>query len=98
MTALPVDVALTVVAAGVDPSLPGDCLVDALRRAIADRGGYLTGPVAGDGGFVVELLSPDRVAFAGRSEELALTWCLVYLMGERGELGACALRYCRSAQ
>ena len=82
------EVALAVAAAGVDPSLPGDCLVDALRRAIGERRGYVGGLVVGDAGFIVELVYPERMTFAGRTEELALAWCLVYLMGERGELGA----------
>lgn len=88
MTALPTDVALAVAAAGVDINLPGDGLIGALRSAIADRGGYFDGPVIGDVGFVVELLSPVRMTFEGRTEELALAWCLIYLMGERDEIGA----------
>jgi len=91
MTALPGAVALAVAGAGVDPDLHGDGLLDALYRAIADRGGYVHGPVVGDTGFVVELLVPDRATFAGRTEELALAWALLFLMGERGEIGACGV-------
>src|SRR4051794_1691446 len=86
------DVALAVAAAGVDPTLPGDCLIDALRRAIADSRGYFAGPLVGDIGFTVELLHPERMTFEGRTEELAPAWCLLYLMGERGEIGACGFR------
>src|SRR5215208_6681934 len=71
MTALPVDVALAVAGAGVDPDLHGDGLVDALRRTIADRGGSVHGPVVGDTGFGVELRAPHRAAFSGRTEERA---------------------------
>jgi hypothetical protein len=92
MTALPIDLALAVAAAGVDINLADEQLEHALRGAIADRSGYLDGPLVGDAGFTVELLSPERMTFAGRTEELALAWCLIYLMGERGEIGTVSLR------
>jgi len=78
--------------AGIDANLPGDCLIDSLRSALADRSGSITGPVVGDDGSTVELLSPERVTFAGRTEELALAWCLVFLMGERGEIETVSVR------
>jgi hypothetical protein len=43
-----------------------------------DRRGYLDGPIVGDVGFTVELLHPQRLTFEGRTEELALAWCLLY--------------------
>jgi hypothetical protein len=87
MTMLPVDVALTVAGAGVDVELSGDHLVAALRRAIADRRGSLGDVVLGDVGWSVQLLSPARVTFHARTEELAYAWALIDLMGETGEIG-----------
>jgi len=89
--ALPVDVVLVLARAGVNPNLPGDCLIHALRCVIADRRGYIAGPVVVDAGFTVELLYPERVTFEARTEELALAWVLLFLMGERGEIGAPSL-------
>ena len=34
------------------------------------------------------LLAPVRLTFEVRTPELALAWCLLYLGGVRGELGA----------
>lgn len=87
MCALPIDVALTLAAAGVDFNLSEDELSVAIRSAIAGRGGYHTEPELTDIGYRVELLHPDRVAFEGRTPEMALAWCLFYLMSEHGEIG-----------
>lgn len=68
--------------------LPKRHLQRALRRAIADRRGYID--VDDDEvGWVVFLLSPDRAEFRGDTLCHALNWCLVWLMEEEfsgGEL------------
>lgn len=85
--ALPTDVALTIASAGVPLDAPGDELERAIRHAIADRRGYFDGPRATGIGFEVELLFPVQESFEGATPELALAWCLIYLMVELGELG-----------
>jgi hypothetical protein len=75
MTALPKDVALAVARAGIDLELNEDALAEAMRSAIADRRGYVDVEVA-ETGWRVELLAPARMAFEGRTRELALAWCL----------------------
>lgn len=87
MTALPIDVAHAVAAAGVDPERDDDDLRNALLGAIADRRGYIGAITVEEIGWTVELLSPVRASFEGRTRELALAWVLIYLMGEGGELG-----------
>lgn len=84
---LPTDVALALSSAGISTTLPDDELAAAIRSAIADRGGYLDTISVTDIGFQVELLAPEGMTFEGRSPELALAWCLIYLLGERGEIG-----------
>lgn len=82
---LPTDLRLALASAGIsitDPDLAG-----AITRAIGERRGYVTDPEFGDTGFVVELLHPHRASFEGRTEAIALAWCLIYLMGETGEIG-----------
>jgi hypothetical protein len=76
---LPRDLADTVAWAGVDPTLTGRELQDALRRAIATRRGYCDWTVD-HAGWVVTLLSPEEETFYGRTLEEALAWCLVWLM------------------
>lgn len=85
--ALPNDVALTLSSAGISTTLTDDELAAAIRSAIANRRGYLGDITCTDTGFRIELLSPARMVFEARSPELALAWCLIYLMGERGEIG-----------
>jgi hypothetical protein len=87
MTALPTDVALAVARAGIDFELDEESLSEALRRAIADRGGYFDGPELFDSGWRVEWLAPVRTVFNGRTRELALARCLIFPMGESGEIG-----------
>ena len=41
-------------------------------------------------GWVVDLLSPDRQRFFGRTLEEALAWCLVWLMADEWGIGAFA--------
>src|SRR5215207_5980249 len=72
------DLAGTVAYAGVDPTLEGRALQDALRAAIATRGGYCWWDVD-HAGWVVTLDSP-REQFSGRTLEEGLAWCLVWLM------------------
>ena len=76
---LPADLAAAVARAGVDPTLPPRALQDALKGAIADRGGYAAWDVD-HAGWVVGLLRPEREAFRGPTLEAALAWCLVWLM------------------
>jgi hypothetical protein len=70
--------------AGVNLTLDGCTLQDALRRAIATRRGSCSWPVD-HAGWVVTLLSPDEQEFDGKTFEEALAWCLVWLMAP--ELG-----------
>ena len=76
---LPRDLAGTVAHAGVDPTLEGRALHDALRAAIATGRGSCWGD--GDrAGWVVTLHSPEEQDFSGKMLEEALAWCLVWLM------------------
>jgi hypothetical protein len=81
---LPRDLAVTVAHAGVDPTLEGRALQDALRRAITTRRGYCSWTVD-HAGWVVTQHSPDEQDFYGKTLEEALAWCLVWLMAP--ELG-----------
>ena len=78
------DLAGAVAQAGVDPTLDGRALQDALRRAIATRRGYCSWTVD-HAGWVVTLHSPEEQDFYGPTLEEALAWCLVWLMAP--ELG-----------
>ena len=82
---LPRDLAGTVAQAGVDPTLEGRALQDALRRAIATRGGYCSWTVD-HASWIATLHSPDQQDFYGKTLEDALAWCLVWLMA-KGTLG-----------
>ena len=73
------DLAGAVAQAGVDPTLEGRALQDALRCAIATRRGYCSWDID-YAGWVVTLHSPDEQEFHGRTLEEALAWCLVWLM------------------
>ncbi len=81
---LPRDLAGTVAHAGVDPTLAGRALQDALRRSIATRRGHCSWTVD-HAGWVVTLHSPEEQDFSGKTLEEALAWCLVWLMAP--ELG-----------
>ena len=70
--------------AGVDPTLEGRALQDALLREIAARRGYCWWDVD-HAGWVVTLSSPEEQTFYGRTLEEGLAWCLVWLMAP--ELG-----------
>ncbi len=72
----------------VDPTSEGRALQDALRRAIATRGGSCWWDVD-HAGWVVTLDRPERHEFYGRTLEEALAWCLVWLMakGTPGDWG-----------
>ena len=62
---------------------------DGLRRAIADRCGYVDWDYD-DQGWVVFLLSPERESFRGATVQEALAWCLVWLMVEEFSGGTLA--------
>jgi hypothetical protein len=81
---LAADLAVAVAQAGVDPTLDGRALQDALRSAIATRRGYCSWDVD-HAGWVVTLHSPEEQDFYGKTLEEALAWCLVWLMAP--ELG-----------
>jgi hypothetical protein len=78
------DLTGTVAQAGVNPTLEGRALQDALRREIAHRRGYCWWDVD-DAGWVVTLHSREEHDFYGKTLEEALAWCLVWLMAP--ELG-----------
>ena len=69
----------TVAHAGVDSTLEGRALQDALRAAIASRHGSCWWDVD-HAGWVVTLSSPEERTFYGKTLEEALAWCLVSLM------------------
>ena len=64
--------------AGVDPTLEGRALQDALRRAIAMRHGYCSWDVD-HASWVVTLHSPDEHDFYGKTLEEGLAWRLGWL-------------------
>ena len=66
----------TVAYAGVDPTLEGRALQDALRAVIATRGGACWWDVD-HAGRVVTLSSPEEQTFYGKTPEEGLTSCLV---------------------
>jgi hypothetical protein len=76
---LPRDLAGTVAYTGIDPTLEGRALQDALRREIAHRRGYCSWTVD-HVSWVVTLHSPEEEVFYGKTLEEALAWCLVWLM------------------
>jgi hypothetical protein len=78
------DLAGTVAHAGVDPTLEGRALQDALRKAIATRRGYCSWTVD-HASWVVTLHSHEEQDFYGKTLAEALAWCLVWLMAT--ELG-----------
>jgi hypothetical protein len=67
--------------AGVDPTLEGRALQDALGVAVATRGGSCSWDVD-HAGWVVTLSSPERQEFYGRTLEEALACSLVLLMAK----------------
>jgi hypothetical protein len=78
---LPADLAATVARAGVDPTADRRSVQEGLRRAIADRSGYVDWAYD-EQGWVVFLLHPEREAFRGATLQEALAWALVWLMVE----------------
>ena len=79
------DLACAIAQAGVDPTMEGRALQDALQRAIAAHRGYCSWTVD-HAGWVVTLHSPEEHDFYDRTLEEALAWCLVWLMAP--ELGS----------
>src|SRR5215208_3847967 len=73
------DLAGTVAYAGVDPTLEGRALQDALRAAIAHRRGYCWWTVD-HASWVVTLYSPEEHDCSDTTREEALAWCRVWLM------------------
>lgn len=85
---MPVDLAGAIARAGVDVTQPERQLEDAIRDAIAERRGYIDGWDFTRKGWCVKLLFPEREDFFGAHLAIALGWCLVWMMGTTGELGA----------
>lgn len=77
---LPTDLSSAVARVGVDATLAPRPEQDALKRAIADRHGYVVWDVD-HAGWVVDLLSPDHERFHGRTLEEALVWLMVEELG-----------------
>ena len=73
------ELAGTIAQAGVDPTLEGRAMQDALLSAIGDRRGYLSWDL-GETGWLVFLHHPEEQTFSGQTLEEALAWCLVWLM------------------
>lgn len=80
------DLGAAIAQAGVDPTLEGRALQDAIRSAIADRRGYLSWDVD-HAGWVAMLHHPEEQTFHGRTLEEALAWCLVWLMAPEIGIG-----------
>ena len=78
------DLVGAVAQAGVDPTLKGHALQDALRSAIAIRRGYCSWDVD-HASWVVTLHSPEEQDFSGKTLEEGLAWWLAWLMAP--ELG-----------
>jgi hypothetical protein len=78
------DLSGAIAQAGVNPTLEGRALQDALRSAIATRRGYCDWTVD-HAGWAVVLYHPKEQTFYGKTLEEALAWCLVWLMAP--ELG-----------
>src|SRR5688500_12582860 len=84
---LAADLAGAVAAAGVDPTLEGRALQDALRPAIATRRGYCSWTVD-QLSWVVTLHSPEEQDFYGKILTEALSRLLVWFMSVSGRRGA----------
>jgi phage terminase large subunit-like protein len=83
---LAADRAATIAQTGVDPTLEGLDLQDAILSAIADRRGYLSWDVD-HADWLVFLHHPEEETFHGRTLEEALAWCLVWLMAPEIGIG-----------
>jgi hypothetical protein len=83
---LAADLAATMAQAGIDPTLEGRTLQDAIRSAIADRRGYCSWDVD-HAGWVVFLHHPEEQTFHGSTLEEALAWSLVWRMAPEIGIG-----------
>ena len=78
----PADPGAALAEVGIDPTLKGPALCEALQRAIAlDRGSCTWQPIYL--GWVVTLHYPERRSFFGQSLEEALAWCLLWVVAQR---------------
>jgi hypothetical protein len=77
---------VTMAQAGVNPTLEGRALQDALLSAIADRRGYLNWDVY-HVEWLVFLLHPEHETFDGRTFDETPAWCLVWLMAPEIGIG-----------
>jgi hypothetical protein len=72
---------------GIDPTLEGPALCEALQRAIpSHRGSCTWQPI--HTGWVVTLHYPERRTFFGQSLEEALAWCLLWVIAPRRQRDA----------
>jgi hypothetical protein len=77
--------------AGVNPTLNGRTLQDALRAVIATRRGYCSWTVDHASckcKWVVTLRSPEEQDLSGKTLEEPLAWCLVWLMAPETGVGS----------
>jgi hypothetical protein len=84
------DLAGAIALAGSDPTLEPRPLQDAIRAAMATRGGYCDWTVD-HASWVVTLYHPEQQTFYGKTLEEALAWCLVWLMVDEISVGQFAL-------
>jgi hypothetical protein len=84
-TNFPADLAAAIARAGINPQLEERALQDAIKDAIGERRGYIGEWWVDHAGWCVLLLSLVREEFRSLMLEIALAWCLVYLMTD--ELG-----------
>jgi hypothetical protein len=80
------DRAGTIGEVGIDPTLEGRALQNALIGAIAESRGYVRWTVD-HAGWVVTLMISEEQTYYGRTLSDGLAWCLVWLMFS--ELGGC---------
>ena len=92
MSNLPIDLALMLAGIGINIHLDEDELELTLRTEIGERRGYLGSFTVVDEGWKLDLLYPVRETFSGRTRVMAYAWCLIYLMGESGEIGINAVQ------
>lgn len=83
---VPSDLASVLARVGIDTTLEDRDLQNAILAAIADRRGYVTWDID-EAGWRVDLHRPERQNFHGRTLELALSWCLVWLLYDEFWLG-----------
>ena len=78
----PADLVAALAEVGIDPTLEGPALCEALQRAIAwQRGSCTWQPI--HIGWVVTLHYPERRTFFGQSLAESLAWCLLWVLARQ---------------